>query len=117
MKNSMSFDNFIGKCPTKFPCLSPLIYSNCIHIQLFGLQSFTALANGRICDFRCPDVFVNMMSMSLLNCAPCAPSHLRALPIIDKRLRTYALCPSLICALRALHTLRACTPMGHYPHQ
>ena len=44
--------------------------------------------------------------MSLLNCAPCAPSHLRALPIIDTRrtrLRAYALYPSLIRALTLIN--------------
>ena len=40
---------------------------------------------------------------SLLNCAPCAPSRLHALPIINTRLtclRTYASLPSSIDALR-----------------
>ena len=40
--------------------------------------------------------------MSLLNCAPCAPSRLRALPIINTRLRA-----NEPARLRCLHALRA----------
>ena len=51
--------------------------------------------------------------MSLLNCAPCAPSRLRALPIINTRLHAYT--PTRLRTLPIINTrLRAYTAYTPY---
>ena len=69
-----------------------------VHTTSFFLYEQILELTFKVFHFRLLGLFVHNLQRSLLNCAPCAPSCLLALPIIDTCLPAYVLYQSLIRA-------------------